>query len=205
VLVAGVTILLVNGVNLIDGLDGLAGGVSAVAAGVFVLLLRGDSRGVACALGLALIGFLIYNCPPARVYLGDGGSYLIGTCLALLVATAWQTGVPSERGLASLLVVALPAAEIVLAITRRARRRTSLTEGDRDHPYDRMVRRGWPRVAATATYVVVELLLGVVAILVARTKTLVGPLSADIAVAVVVLALIGTTIVMFPPDGTRNT
>ncbi len=65
VLVAGTSVLLTNGVNLIDGLDGLAGGVAAVASGAFALMLEGDARLVAGSLALGCIGFLTYNRPPA--------------------------------------------------------------------------------------------------------------------------------------------
>ncbi|HEY7947243.1 MAG TPA: hypothetical protein VID75_06185, partial [Acidimicrobiales bacterium] len=84
-LVAAVTVLLINGVNMIDGLDTLAGGVVAVAAVGFAWLLRGDGRTLGVALACALAGFLVYNRPPARIYLGDGGSYLLGTALAVLL------------------------------------------------------------------------------------------------------------------------
>ena len=92
-LVAGVTVLLINGVNMIDGLDALAGGVVAVAARG----LRLDAAGRRPGPGrgprrCALAGFLVYNRPPARIYLGDGGSYLLGTALAVLLASAWAPG-----------------------------------------------------------------------------------------------------------------
>jgi UDP-GlcNAc:undecaprenyl-phosphate GlcNAc-1-phosphate transferase len=90
VLVTVVTVLLINGTNLIDGLDALASGVAAAAGGALALVLHGDPRMFACCLAVSALGFLFYNRPPARVYLGDGGAYLIGTAFAVLLA--WGVG-----------------------------------------------------------------------------------------------------------------
>jgi UDP-GlcNAc:undecaprenyl-phosphate GlcNAc-1-phosphate transferase len=159
VLVAAVTVLLVNGVNMIDGLDALAGGLVAVAGAGFAFLLRGDPRLLGVALAGALAGFLVYNRPPARIYLGDGGSYLLGTALAVLLAGAWARGVSLSTSVAGLVLVAVPAAEVLFAVVRRLRSRRSVVLGDRRHPYDRLVARGWPRPGASAAYIVAELAL----------------------------------------------
>ncbi|MGH9293857.1 MAG: hypothetical protein ACRD0B_00870, partial [Acidimicrobiales bacterium] len=71
-------LLLVNGVNLLDGLDGLAAAVVAAAGVGFALLLAGSGRIAGASLVGAVGGFLFFNRPPARLYLGDGGSYLLG-------------------------------------------------------------------------------------------------------------------------------
>ena len=183
-LVTVATVLLINGTNLIDGLDALAAGVVAAAGGALALMLHGDSRMLAACLSLSALGFLFYNRPPARVYLGDGGAYLIGTALAICLASAWERGVRPEVGLSSLLVAVVPAAEVVLAIARRARSRSPIREGDRNHPYDRLVRRGWPKPAATATYVVTEIGLSLIALLVSKTSTISPPAVAVATVAV---------------------
>jgi phospho-N-acetylmuramoyl-pentapeptide-transferase len=82
-----------NAVNITDGIDGLAGGLAAIAFGAIVLLLPGAPAGekaVALTLCGALIGFLVYNRYPARVFMGDAGSLAIGFALA---AMAVQQGV----------------------------------------------------------------------------------------------------------------
>jgi UDP-GlcNAc:undecaprenyl-phosphate GlcNAc-1-phosphate transferase len=197
-LVTLATVLLINGTNLIDGLDALAAGVAAVAAGALALMLRGDARLVAACLAVSVLGFLAYNRPPARVYLGDGGAYLIGTALAVCLASAWAKGVRLEVGLSSLLVAVVPAAEVVLAVARRVRSRAPMSVGDRDHPYDRLVRRGWPKPAATATYVAAELLLASVAFVVSRTGTVNGPAIAVASTGAVVALLAVATLVSAP-------
>ena len=159
-----ITVLLINGVNLLDGLDMLAGGVVAVAAAGFAVILHDPGRSIAVALAAGLAGFLVFNRPPARIYLGDGGSYLLGTALAVLLAGSWAPYVAISSGIAALALVAIPMAEVAFAVIRRLRGRQSLVAGDRGHPYDRLVARGWRRIHASAAYVGAELLLTVAAI-----------------------------------------
>jgi UDP-GlcNAc:undecaprenyl-phosphate GlcNAc-1-phosphate transferase len=133
---------LLNAVNLLDGQDGLAAGVGAIAAAGFACL-GGAASPVGLGLTGALCGFLLWNRPPARIYLGDAGAYAVGTTLALLpaltrdAATDWSTWwvVP--------LLVAVPVADTAIAILRRARARRPLLLGDRSHVYDQLVDRGW--------------------------------------------------------------
>jgi UDP-GlcNAc:undecaprenyl-phosphate GlcNAc-1-phosphate transferase len=188
-LVVVITILVVNGVNLLDGLDLLAGGTSAVAAVAFAVLLHGSARQLAVASAAALLGFLFFNRPPARIYLGDGGAYLLGTALAVLLARSWAPHVPARVGTAALALVALPAAEVAFAVVRRARGRQSLTAGDRGHPYDRLVTRGWPRLSASLVYLGVEALVAVAAVAIAHHATQGAAVVLDLAVAVALVVL----------------
>ena len=162
VLVVLAAVALMNGFNLVDGLDALCGTVTVVASVGFALLLGGDARSFALALAAATAAFLVFNRPPARVYLGDGGAYLIGIAVAALLAEAWGPHRPLATGIGALALVVVPAAELALAVLRRARSRASLLEGDRDHPYDQLVRRGWGAARVAAAYGLVGLaLLGV--------------------------------------------
>ncbi|MEI7859007.1 MAG: MraY family glycosyltransferase [Acidimicrobiales bacterium] len=187
VAIVAVTLLLINGVNLMDGLDMLAGGSVAVAAVGFAVLLVGTGRHVAVALAAALLGFLVFNRPPARIYLGDGGSYLLGTTLVVLLAQSWGTDVPTVVGVAAFALVALPAAEVAFAIVRRLRGRQSVLAGDRGHPYDRLVARGWPRPSASAAYIAAQGILTVGAVLAFRQSSLALAITVDIVVAVALI------------------
>jgi len=158
-LVAAVTVLLMNGVNFLDGLDALASGVLAVAGAAFAVLLHGAGRDIAAAAAASLVGFLVYNRPPARVYLGDAGSYLLGALAAVLVAWAWAPGTRTSVGVAGLVLVAVPVAEVAFAVVRRLRAHQSLTSGDRRHPYDLVVARGAGRTVAAVLYIGVQALL----------------------------------------------
>lgn len=193
-LVVPATLLLINGVNLMDGLDMLAGGTVAVAAVGFGVILAGplttSGRLTAVALAAALLGFLVYNRPPARIYLGDGGSYLLGTALVVLVADSWGPYVATPVGVVSLILVALPAAEVAFAVVRRLRGRQSVLAGDRGHPYDRLVARGWSRTSASAAYIVAQGVLAVGAVLAYRQGSLGAAVAVDVVggVALVVAA-----------------
>ena len=183
-----VTVILVNGVNLLDGLDLLAGGVVAVAAVAFAVLGHGAARASAVALAASLLGFLVYNRPPARIYLGDGGAYLLGAALAAMLAESFAPGIDRTIGWSALALVAIPAAEVAFALIRRVRGRMAIFAGDRGHPYDRMVARGWPRLATSLAYVALEVAIGVAAVAVAHRGGPWAALVLDLAVAVLLVA-----------------
>ena len=190
VLVVLATVALMNGFNLVDGLDALCGTVTVVASVGFAVLLGGDARAFALALAAATAAFVVFNRPPARVYLGDGGAYLIGTAVAALLAEAWAPHQPLATGIGALALVVLPAAELVLAVLRRARTRTSLLHGDRDHPYDQLVRRGWGAARVALAYGLVGLALLGVAVAAAHLPPPWGAVVVAVAVAALgVLAL----------------
>ncbi len=183
------TVLLINGFNLLDGLDLLAAGVGLAAAVGFAFVLQGPGRLVAASLAGALATFLWSNRPPARIYLGDGGSYLLGAGMSVLLAYTWGVGVTASRGLIALALLAVPVAEVVCAVVRRRRGRRPLLAGDRAHPYDLLVARGWTRRAASGAYIVLEVMIAaVVSIVVGAGVTSVpAVLGIDLAVAAVVL------------------
>ena len=149
-----VTLVLLNAVNFLDGLDGLAAGVCLASAVGFAIVLGGSFATLALALAGALAGFLVWNRPPARIYLGDAGSYLIGTALALLLMQSFDTDAAVASG--ALLFVGVPVADTAVAIVRRARARRSLLRGDRGHVYDQLVDRGWPVRRTVVVFVAVQ-------------------------------------------------
>ena len=188
VAVVAVTVLVVNGVNLIDGLDLLAAGVAAVAAVGFAAVVHGAGRELALALAAALVAFVVYNRPPARVYLGDGGSYLLGTALAVLLASAWAPGVAASTGVAALALVAVPVAEVAFAVVRRARSHRSLLAGDRGHPYDRLVDRGWPVLAASGAYIATAAVVAAGVVVASHRASMTAAVVVDVAAAVLLVA-----------------
>ena len=132
---------LLNAVNLLDGQDGLAAGAGAVIAVGFAFL-GGASGAIGLGLAGALLGFLVLNKPPARIYLGDAGAYLIGTTIALLPALSRHSTMQWSTWWAVPLLVAMPIADTTIAIVRRLRARRPLLSGDRSHVYDQLVDRG---------------------------------------------------------------
>jgi UDP-GlcNAc:undecaprenyl-phosphate/decaprenyl-phosphate GlcNAc-1-phosphate transferase len=198
VAILALVVLVINGVNLIDGLDMLAAGVAAVAGVGFAIILHGPGRQLAVALTGALLGFLLYNRPPARVYLGDGGSYLLGTVLSVLLVETWRPGRSTHLGVAALALVAVPVAEVAFAIVRRARSHRSLVAGDRGHPYDRLVARGWPRPAASLAYIGVEAALAAGAVIAVHQHSLSAAVLIDVAGGALLVVLAAVSGALHP-------
>ena len=139
-------ILFINAVNLVDGLDGLAGGVVFFAAAVMVLLsVMGHSFLPAIlfsALGGAVLGFLRYNFNPASIFLGDGGSYFLGYAVA---GISIMGSVKSQVGAAlliPLLALGVPLFDTVLSPLRRFVRGRRLFAPDNGHIHHRLLSMG---------------------------------------------------------------
>ena len=126
-----------NAVNLVDGQDGLAGGLAAIAAlGLAAVAAGSPSPAVAISLALAgaLVAFLAWNRPPAQIFLGNGGAYGVGALLAVLVTTAGRS--EGWRGtLAALVCLGVFFFDLGFTVARRLRA-GGLTGGDRLHSYD---------------------------------------------------------------------
>jgi UDP-GlcNAc:undecaprenyl-phosphate GlcNAc-1-phosphate transferase len=163
VLTAVAAMGLLNAVNLLDGLDGLAAGVAFVSAAGFALL-GGDTVTPALALMGAVGGFLVFNRPPARIYLGDGGAYVVGTALALLAALAVDAEPEVATWAAVPLLVGVPVLDTAVAFARRLRARQPLFVGDRAHVYDQLVDRGRSPMVAVLSLVVLQAALVVLAL-----------------------------------------
>jgi UDP-GlcNAc:undecaprenyl-phosphate GlcNAc-1-phosphate transferase len=199
-----VTLLVINGVNLIDGLDMLASGVVAVTAVAFALVVHGSGRQLAVAVAASLAAFLVYNRPPARVYLGDGGAYLLGTALVVLLTTAWAPGVPAPEGVAALALVAVPSAEVAFAVIRRVRSRQSLVTGDRGHPYDRLVQRGWPVAGASGAYIVTTAVVAGGVVVAVHVGSMTAAVAVDMAATLVLVIGAAATGALTPDEEART-
>ncbi len=136
-----------NAVNILDVSDGLAAGVSAIAAlGLFIIaVLNGDLLIATTALALAgsLIGFLRYNQPPARIYLGDTGSLFVGFMLAALAMIGAYTRRNDVGALAPVAILIVPVLDTTLVVMARLGRGTSPFAGSADHLAVRLKHRGW--------------------------------------------------------------
>jgi UDP-GlcNAc:undecaprenyl-phosphate GlcNAc-1-phosphate transferase len=160
--------LLMNGLNMIDGLDGLAAGVGAISAltlGALAIAL-GQPGAALAALVLAgsCGGFLLFNRPPAAVFMGDAGSHLLG-CQLAAIALMSSTKTPAVLTLAlPLLAVALPLFETVFAFMRRLASGRHPFRGDRRHLHHRMLDLGFSDRRTVATFCYLTLACGIVAL-----------------------------------------
>lgn len=187
------TVVLVNAVNFVDGIDALAAGACLVTFLGFAVVLDVGRAPVAAAFAGAAAGFLVFNRPPARIYLGDAGSYLLGTSLALLAAAYVVDGHATWAGAGPDLAVAIaligyPIVEVVSTVARRLIGRLPLFAGDRDHVYDRMVRRGFSPGSTVA------LLLGAQSVVVASAVA--ADALAELVAGVAVVSLVAAATVL---------
>ena len=161
----------INAINLIDGLDGLAAGVSLVAAAATGLLaaVGGNPLVVllAAALGGAALGFLRYNFNPASIFMGDTGSLFLGFVLAATSLRTHHDASTAVGLLASALVLGLPIADTALAIGRRALRGAPLFRADREHLHHRLLASGLGHRGAVLVLYGASLLLSAAAVLLA--------------------------------------
>ncbi len=138
---------IVNAMNLLDGMDGLAAGTAVIISIGFLLISgpEGDALEIAVAVSLLGVcaGVLAVNAPPAKMFMGDSGSTLIGIVLAFL-ALQWVRAQANPRSiLVPMIFLSVPVVDAVLAILRRARSHQGLFTGDRRHFYDILLQRGW--------------------------------------------------------------
>jgi UDP-GlcNAc:undecaprenyl-phosphate GlcNAc-1-phosphate transferase len=158
------TILTINALNFIDGLDGLAAGVTAISALAFFVfayhLVSHNYIDVAntptlltAALAGTCIGFLPHNFSPARIFMGDSGSMLLGLVLSAAATTATTSADPQSFGhllgslplllpLLPIAVLAIPFVDLLLAIVRRVRRGQSPFAPDKEHLHHRLLEIG---------------------------------------------------------------
>jgi UDP-GlcNAc:undecaprenyl-phosphate GlcNAc-1-phosphate transferase len=152
-------------INLIDGLDGLAAGIVAIAAGAFFLYANElDSRDLLSQPNIGpliaiitvgiCVGFLPHNFNPARIFMGDGGAFLLGLLMAVSTSVVGGRADPNTQDfvgqtffflaplLIPLLILGVPILDTLFAIVRRATRHQALDEADKGHLHHRLMNLG---------------------------------------------------------------
>ena len=162
--IAFTAFVLMNSVNYQDGMDGLAGSLTAVSFGGFavVSLLLGNSLGFVLSIAFfgAVLGFLVLNLPPAKIFMGDSGAYVLGFSLALLILLFIRTDAAG-----ALLLAGFPLAEGIWTNCRRLMRGKSIFYGDRSHVYDRMLQAGFSSWKTLAFLIIIQVVFVGVGIL----------------------------------------
>jgi len=166
VAVAGLSLFwflgMINTVNFLDGVDGLAATIGLIAAAVVAIHMWREAQYSVALLPIALIGalagFLVFNRPPARIFLGGGAAYL-----GYLLACVGIVG--GAKVALLLLVMGLPIADVLWQIVDRIRQGRSPTTPDRGHLHLRLFDQGWPAGRIVALYASGCLLLGLAALL----------------------------------------
>jgi UDP-GlcNAc:undecaprenyl-phosphate GlcNAc-1-phosphate transferase len=155
------TLTVVNAVNLLDGLDGLAAGMVAIAASVFFIStvrtpgfygFASSAALLAVIIAGICLGFLPWNFYPAKIFMGDSGAMLLGMLLAIAtISSGGRNFVPLSAGdlvqalgavLVPLLVLLIPFLDVALAIVRRTWRHQGLGQADKEHIHHRLMEIG---------------------------------------------------------------
>ena len=135
---------LINAINLVDGLDGLASGLSLIAFSSLALVFAVSGNLVAVAFAIPFIGgvtaFLFHNFNPARIFMGDSGSYFLGFSLAAYSLLAPTHADPVVGAMILVVILGIPLLDTLYAMLRRAVKGDSPFVPDRDHIHHRLMR-----------------------------------------------------------------
>jgi len=183
-----------NAFNLLDNMDGLAGGIGAVSATFFLLLAAISGQylvgSLAAAVLGACLGFLLYNFNPASIFMGDTGSLFLGFLMAIVgIKLRFPSNSPVVTWMIPLLVLGVPIFDTTLVIISRLRRGLNpFTTPGKDHTSHRLVRLGWTRREAVMALYLVGGALGALAIFVSQA----GMVEAYSVAAIVTVAGLGS-------------
>ena len=162
-----------NSVNLIDGLDGLADGVSTIAAltMLIIALLMGDLKmAVICAaLVGACVGFIPYNRNPAKIFMGDTGATFLGYMLATVSVTGLFKLYAMISFIVPFIILGFPIYDTASAFTRRILKGQNPMKADRSHTHHKLIDMGMNQKQAVATLYLIAGVLGLCAVMIVTT------------------------------------
>lgn len=169
-------VAITNSVNLIDGLDGLAVGVSTISSVtmlvIALLVADGNVALILAALAGACVGFMPYNLNPAKIFMGDTGALLLGYVLATVSVLGFFKFYAVVSFAVPLLALAVPLLDTIFAIIRRLIHGQSPFHADRGHFHHRLMDMGLNQKQAVAILYVVSAVLGLAAVLLAASDAI---------------------------------
>lgn len=188
-------VYITNAINLLDNMDGLAGGVAVIAAAHFALMCSFSGQYLVGALAIAVLaaclGFLFYNLNPASIFMGDSGALFLGFTLAAIgIKLRFPENVTFVTWMVPVLVLGLPIFDTALVSLSRLRRGLNpLTTPGKDHVSHRLVATGLSPREAVLTLYVVSFVLGLLAVFVTRASVMEGYIVGGLVALVGVFAL----------------
>jgi UDP-GlcNAc:undecaprenyl-phosphate GlcNAc-1-phosphate transferase len=199
-----------NAVNLIDGLDGLASGISLLA--IVTVFVSASQSGVTCVLPLsaalagAIVGFLPYNLHPARIFLGDSGALLLGSTLGALALRAYSKQPTTIALIGPVLLLGVPIMDTLVSMMRRYLHGRSPFEADHEHMHHRLLARGLSHRKAVVALYAIATAFSLIALLLrghSPWRPTIGMLL-GVGVVVVMLRLLGYREVLHAVDSLRS-
>jgi len=165
-------VAITNAVNLIDGLDGLAAGIAAKSALclAYVAYIHGQYMSTIAMMVVAgaAIGFLPFNFNPAKIFMGDGGSQLLGFSIAAVSIMGAVKSATLVVVLIPAVVLGLPIFDTLMAIVRRTARHQSIGTADKEHLHHRILKAGFGQRRAVLLMYCVSGIMGIIAVLYSR-------------------------------------
>ena len=168
ILTFGWIVGVINAYNLIDGLDGLCGSLSMTAVitlGVLYSLSNNMEAGLCFILAGAIFGFLCYNWPPAKLFMGDDGSQFLGFMMATIPLYSSSDIFEYNKFLIMLIITAFPVFDTVAAIWRRLRDKKPIMSPDKAHLHHKLLNIGYTKKQALHLIVFIQILLCTMVIL----------------------------------------
>ena len=168
-------IAITNAVNLIDGLDGLAAGIAAISALCigYVAYIHGQYVPTLAMMAIAgaALGFLPYNFNPAKIFMGDSGSELLGFSIAAVSILGTVKSATMVVVIIPALVLGLPIFDTIMAIFRRLAKHQSIGTADKEHLHHRIMKAGFGQKRAVMILYCISGIMGIVAVLFSRGLT----------------------------------
>ena len=190
-----------NIINLIDGLDGLAAGISAIVGlslfGITLMSGRVDAASLAIATAGAAIGFLRYNFHPAKIFMGDSGSLMLGFVLGMVSLLGVTRTAALTTLIVPLIVAGVPIIDTFAAIVRRKRGHVPIDHADKGHIQHRLIQEGFDQRQAALLIYAWSALLSLGAFVI--TQVTVGPRIVIFLVLLAVSALFVMRLHLFEP------
>ena len=169
-------VAITNAVNFIDGLDGLAVGVSAISSATLlvtaILVSEGNVAVIMAALLGACLGFIPYNMNPAKIFMGDSGSTFLGYVLAVVSIQGLFKLYAIISFAVPFLILGLPIFDICFAILRRLARGENPMHADRGHVHHRLIDMGFNQKQAVAISYIMTAILGLSAVVLTSSGAL---------------------------------
>lgn len=170
-----------NTLNLIDGLDGLAAGVGAIASlSLFFVAANFVNISpfyyvvmfIAVVLSGAAVGFLPYNFNPAKIFMGDTGSLFLGYMFAVLSVRGVMKGVTTLSFVLPIVILGLPIFDTAFAIVRRSLKGQPIMQADKGHVHHRFLRLGYTQKQTVLTMYLICVALGMIAFLLSNMTSI---------------------------------
>lgn len=195
-----------NAINLVDGLDGLSAGITAISAFFFGLLSwqKGDFVVATLSFGLlgSSLGFLRYNFPRAFIFMGDAGSMFVGFLLATIaILGSWGAPTKITSAMIPIFILGYPIFDTGLVIISRMREGESIFIGRKDHPHHRLVQLGLKNKYAVVVIFIITFVLGLCGYIMSMIES---PVAAFWLTAIVFVSMISFGIRLLMVDPYKN-